>query len=244
LKLLVRLLVGLALLLVLAVAGVCLWMLKPYPQDQASIEDALASDQLVRVSQGEFLVLEPASRSASTALIFYPGGKVDPIAYAPILRDLAGNGLKVVVTPMPLKTAFLGVERANDAVAAFPEIERWFLAGHSLGGVAASRYAEQFDKELSGLIFWASYPVVDLSSQELPVLSIYALGDFQTTLEDIEQSRALLPAPAKMVAIEGNHWQFGEFSSGLHQAPPKVTRQEQQAEIVAATLEFVNTPGS
>jgi hypothetical protein len=238
LKTLAKLLLGITLLLVPAVVGVCVWMAYPYPQDQAPIEQALQSDEAVRVSQGDFLVFEPTDPPAAQGLIFYPGGKVDPVAYAPVLRELARAGLLVVVTPMPLKTAFLGVDRADEAMAAFPQIQTWYLGGHSLGGVAASLYAEHSADKLQGLLFWASYPVADLSALELPVLSIYARGDVQTTREEIADNRELLPADTRYIEIEGNHWQFGHFSSDLHQAPPAVSRSEQQAAIVTATLDF------
>ncbi len=237
-KTLGKILLGLALLLVPIVIGVCVWMTYPYPQDQAPIDRALQSDDSVRVTQGDLLVFEPADRAAREGLVFYPGGKVDPAAYAPILRQLARGGVLVVVTPMPLKTAFLGVNRADAAMAAFPQIQNWYLGGHSLGGVAASLYAEHSADKLAGLVFWASYPVADLSGIELPVLSIYARGDIQTTQEEIDNSRELLPAATRNIAIEGNHWQFGHFSSDLHQAPPAVSREQQQAAIIAATLDF------
>ena len=236
---LLKLLAGLVLLLVAAVIGMSLWMLYPYPQDQALIDPALRSDDRVRVTEGEFLVFQPGSGTPDTGLVFYPGGKVDPAAYAPILREIAATGVAVVVTPMPLKAAFLGVERASEAMSAFPEVNTWYLAGHSLGGVAASLYAEQDGDKLAGLIFWASYPVADLSDLDLEVLSIYATGDVQTTLEEIEQSRPLLPEKAHLVEIEGNHWQFGHFSSSLHMQSPAVSREAQQAQVVITTLEFM-----
>ncbi len=144
---------------------------------------------------------------------------------------------------MPLKTAFLGVERANDAMSAFPAVRYWYLAVHSLGGVAASLYMQQFAGRLDGLLFWASYPVTDLSHLTLDVLSIYATGDRQTTLEDIEQSRGLMPADAQLIEIEGDHWQFGHFSSELQEEAPTVSREQQQAAIVAATVDFVTGRG-
>jgi hypothetical protein len=242
-KLIAKLLAVLALLVVLAVGGMSLWMMTPYPQDQAPIDQALVSNERVKVTQREFLVFEPASGNADAGLIFYPGGKVDPVAYAPILRELANNGLMVVVTPMPLKAAFLGIERADEVIASMPGIDRWFLGGHSLGGVAASLYAEQSAAKLAGLVFWASYPVADLSRLDLEVLSIYASGDAQTTAEEIDQSRDLLPAGTRFVEIEGNHWQYGHFSKELHQRPPAVSRERQQDDIVAATLEFVAASG-
>ncbi|WP_314078343.1 alpha/beta hydrolase, partial [uncultured Granulicatella sp.] len=57
-------------------------------------------------------------------------------------------------------------------------LDKVYVAGHSLGGVVASLDAVTLQKEnhLAGLILFASYPdkSVDFSSSNIPVLSIVA----------------------------------------------------------------------
>ena len=50
--------------------------------------------------------------SETEALIFYPGAKVEAAAYAPLLRELAGAGVDVLLVEMPLRFAFLGMNKA------------------------------------------------------------------------------------------------------------------------------------
>ena len=62
-----------------------------YHTDPAA-EDALVSDDVVSVTeQNGNWVFAPESPTAG--LIFYPGGKVENTAYAPLLHDLAEDGV-------------------------------------------------------------------------------------------------------------------------------------------------------
>ncbi|MCB1702503.1 MAG: hypothetical protein KDI14_16905 [Halioglobus sp.] len=240
-KFIKRLCIGIVTLLVLGVIATGLWMAIPFPMQQDAIAQALASDNRVQVTRGEYLVFSPAGFAPKRGIIFYPGGKTDPATFAPIFRQLAEAGILVVAVPMPINTAFLGVDSATGVMQAFPATTQWYLAGHSLGGVAAAMYARDNAAALKGLILWASYPPTDLSSQSLEVLSIYARNDLSTTVADIEQHKAQLPEGTIYTLIEGNHWQFGHFSDELNQQEQSVSRQQQQAAIVAATLQFTGT---
>lgn len=66
-----------------------------YRADPAA-EDALVSDDLVTVTEqdGNWVF---APESPTAGLIFYPGGKVENTAYAPLLHDLAENGILCVL---------------------------------------------------------------------------------------------------------------------------------------------------
>ena len=62
-----------------------------YHADPAA-EDALVSDDVVSVTEqnGNWVF---APESPTVGLIFYPGGKVENTAYAPLLHDLAEDGV-------------------------------------------------------------------------------------------------------------------------------------------------------
>jgi pimeloyl-ACP methyl ester carboxylesterase len=77
---------------------------------------------------------------------------------------------------MPLNLAFFGLNRADQVMAAFPDIETWAVGGHSLGGAMAAEYVRANPEQVSGLVLWASYPGGnnDLSAADLPILSVYA----------------------------------------------------------------------
>jgi pimeloyl-ACP methyl ester carboxylesterase len=121
---------------------------------------------------------------------------------------------------------------------AYPEIERWVVGGHSLGGAMAANFADTQPERVAGLVLWASYPAEsnDLSGRDLPVVSVYGTLDGLATVEKIEASRPLLPADTEWVAIAGgNHAQFGWYGEQAGDNPAEIGRREQQAQTVAAT---------
>jgi len=231
------------LLLLLALAGFVIWASmssSPMPEALA----ALQSDAQVQVETEGWLIFRPVSRGPAVGLILYPGGRVDPRAYAPPARAIAAEGYLVVMVPMPLNLAFFGPDRAAEVMAAFPEVERWAVGGHSLGGAMAARFAHSHPSAVQGLVLWASYPAAsdDLSARELAVVSISGTRDGLATKEKIAASRPLLPAQTRWVTIEGgNHAQFGWYGPQSGDPPATISREAQQREVVAATLALLAT---
>jgi pimeloyl-ACP methyl ester carboxylesterase len=227
--------------LIIVLAGFAIWAenpLGPMPEALA----ALDSNGAVRVETDPWLEFWPQDRQPSSGVILYPGGRVDPRAYAPAARALAEEGSLAVITPMPLNLAFFDMAAAADVMAAYPQIETWIVGGHSLGGVAASTFASGNAGLADGLFFWASYPTGDAlaGSTETAVTSIYATNDGLTTLEDIEASRANLPAGTRWVEIVGgNHAQFGWYGDQPGDGQAVISRQEQQEQVIAATAEML-----
>jgi len=111
----------------------------------------------------------------------------------------------------------------------------------------AARYAYAHPAEVRGLVLWAAYPDArnDLSDSDLDVTSVYATLDGLATSEKIEASRSLLPSATQWVAIEGgNHAQFGWYGPQSGDNPASVSLEEQQEEIVAATLLLLESLGA
>lgn len=212
----------------------------PPPQPEALA--ALEMDALVTVETSPWLVFRP-TQTAFTGFIFYPGARVDPRAYAPAAHALAAEGYLVVIPSMPLHLAVLGANRADDIIAAFPEIDVWDIGGHSLGGAMAAHYAHDHPDAVEGLVLWAAYPAAqdDLSRSDLAVISIYGTRDGLATGDKIEASRSLLPADTQWVAIEGgNHAQFGWYSPQAGDNPATISQREQQRQVIAATRDFLD----
>ncbi|HCT62785.1 MAG TPA: hypothetical protein DIC19_01655 [Erysipelotrichaceae bacterium] len=99
--------------------------------------------------------------SADTALIFYPGGKVEAEAYAILLKGIQEAGIRVFLVEMPFNLAVLDANAANEIIANNPMIKHWYIGGHSLGGAMASQFAEKHADQLDGLILLAAYPLND-----------------------------------------------------------------------------------
>jgi len=229
----------LLLLFLLALVGFVVWASTPSsPMPEALA--ALQSDSQVRVETKPWLIFRPLAEEPIVGLILYPGGRVDPRAYAPAARAIAAEGYLVVIVPMPLNLAFFAPDRAARVMAAFPEVKRLTIGGHSLGGAMAARFVHRQPSAVHGLVLWASYPSAsdDLSSvRDLAVVSIYGTRDGLATEETIAASRSLLPAETRWVAIAGgNHAQFGWYGPQSGDNPATINRQAQQQEVVAATL--------
>ena len=231
----------LLLLPVLAVAAFVIWAgTGPGPMPEALA--ALESDAQVRVETEPWLAFRPANQDPTTGLILYPGGRVDPRAYAPAARALTEDGHLVVIVEMPLNLAFFAPGRAADVMTAFPGVENWAVGGHSLGGAMAANYAHGNPETVHGLVLWASYPAGsdDLSGYQLAASSIYGTQDGLATGDEIVASRPLLPPNTQWTAIEGgNHAQFGWYGPQPGDNEATISRGEQQAQVVATTLELL-----
>lgn len=75
------------------------------------------------------------SASGNRGFIFYPGGKVEHIAYAPLMRALSEQGILCVLVKMPFHLAVLDRNAADGIQEKYPLIEEWYIGGHSLGEV-------------------------------------------------------------------------------------------------------------
>jgi dienelactone hydrolase len=226
--------------LLLVVTFITWAVLIPAPMPEALA--ALQSDQQTLVEDSRWLVFRPQMSIPTTGLILYPGARVSPQSYAPIARSVAAQGFLVVLVPMPLNFAFFAPDRASDVIAAFPLVEHWAVGGHSLGGAMAAQFAHDHPQSVDGLLLWAAYPPSNapLTSQQLAVTSVFGTRDGLATLEDINASRSLLPESTTWVAINGgNHAQFGWYGEQRGDQPAEISREEQQAQVVDATLSLL-----
>jgi len=225
--------------LVIASAAFAVWANDAYPAGKPAVQ-ALNTDSQVAVTMGDYITFQPSNMQPTTGFIFYPGGRVDYRAYAPVLRMIAENGYFVALVHAPLNMAFFDIDAAARVQAEHPEIESWVVGGHSLGGAMASVYAKDHLTKLDGVIFFASYPADDaLKNADVKVLSIYGTNDM-AGMETFEEKKSLLPANTKYIVIEGgNHAQFGSYGPQEGDRPATISAEEQWAQAAAATVEFL-----
>lgn len=230
----------LVLALFAAAVAFVVWANDEAPATEIAL-NALNSDSQVFVSaEHGWVIFHPAETPRpETGFIFYPGARVDYRAYAPVLRLIAAQGYFVVLTPAPLNIALFDTNAAARVQAAYPEIQNWFVGGHSLGGTAASAYAA-VHPDIKGLALWASTPADDaLLIRDTPVLSVYATNDGLFPLEMVKDSQDLLPADAEFVAIEGgNHAQFASYGPQAGDRAASIPPEEQWTLAANATTDF------
>ena len=160
--------------------------------------------------------------------IFYPGGKVEHTAYAPLLRACAERGMLCVLIRMPCNLAVFNINGANGIPEQFPGVEHWYLGGHSLGGAMAASYAADHADELDGLVLLAAYSTRDLTGSGLAVLSVYGSEDGVLDLAKYEQYRSNLPAGTSEVVIDGGcHAGFGRYGAQTGDGTPAISGDEQ-----------------
>ncbi len=235
-----RIAIGLITILLLAIGGFVLWASMP-AAPMPTANEALVSDQAVKVTQGDWLVFEPTT-APTTGLVFYPGARVAPAAYAPMGHELAQAGYLVVIVPMPINMAIFGANRADAVLAAYPQIEHWAIGGHSLGGAMAAQYTYEHPDAIDGLILLAAYPTAanNLAERKLASSMVYASNDGLATIADIEAARPLLPANTRWVEIQGgNHAQFGWYGEQSGDLPATISHAEQQQQTVQAALDVL-----
>ena len=231
-------------LVLLAVLGFVVWGSMPLGP-LAEARTALEADGAVQVEErGEWIVFRPVNGQPDTALIFYPGGRVDYRSYAPAAREIAAQGFQVIVVRMPLNLAVFGADRAADVIAAYPQVQHWAVGGHSLGGAMAAQFAAQNPGIVQGLVLWAAYPADNssLEDADLQVASIYGARDGLAAPEKIDASRRLLPADTRFAEITGgNHAQFGWYGPQDGDGTAEISPQAQQDQIVSATVALLST---
>ncbi|MDE6407936.1 MAG: DUF4832 domain-containing protein, partial [Anaeroplasmataceae bacterium] len=199
-------------------------------------KEELKSNEIVEVShEKNYYVFKP--EVYDTGIIFYPGGKVDAKAYAPLLKSLAREGILCILCEMPFRLAVLNSNAADGIQEKF-EVEHWYMAGHSLGGSMAASYIAKHSKEYDGLILLAAYSTVDLSDTDLKVLSIYGEYDRVLNRKKYEESLSKLPNHYNEYVIRGGcHAFFGSYGAQKGDGTPTITNEQQIEETVSFILE-------
>jgi len=233
-----------AVLSVLAVLLIGAALIIPRVLTQGPMPEALVameSTATVTVVDGKPITFTP-TEPTTTGVIIYPGAFVEPRSYAPAAHALAAEGAFAAIVPMPFGVAILGGDRADDVIGDHPEVTDWVIAGHSLGGVMAARYAAEHPDAVDGLVLWASYPEdsSNLSAWSGEAASVFGSLDGLTTVQDIEDSRALLPPDTAFVEIDGgNHAYFGWYGEQSGDNPATITRDQQQSIVIEGTAAVV-----
>ena len=194
--------------LVLFMATSIIYFMVYYHADE-SVKGYLQNSESVKVSENDTAWFFDGEGS-DKALIFYPGGKVEESAYAPILHKLAEKGVDCFLVKMPFRMAIFGVNKADDIIAAY-DYDEFYIGGHSLGGTMAASYAAGHSHDLRGVIMFAAYSTDELDDS-LKYFSIYGSCDEVMSRNSYEKYKSNWPKGAMELVIDGgNHSQFGNY---------------------------------
>ena len=174
-----------------------------------------------------------------SAIIFYPGAKIEYTAYLPLLMNLSSGGVDCFLVEMPFNFAFFGANSADSIIEnSSYAYDNWYMAGHSLGGVVASSYLNNHLDKFKGLILLSSYPTDKIENSS--VLSLYGSNDKVFDKETYEKSKELMPQNFSEYVIKGgNHAQFASYGNQSGDGVATISPDEQKKETINDILEFI-----
>ncbi len=224
-----RMLLGIAAALIIVLVAFVIYAENPMRAEAAPLSG------IDYVDEPDGVVLTPENPTG-TGPVFIAGARVEPQAYAAKLPELVDAGITVVIARPTLNFAILELRPLSTFEALAPDVDTWFVGGHSLGGVKACQYAA--DGDVAGLILFGSYCAAPIS--DLPVLTIAASDDGLSTPAKIADAAALLPADARLIEIVGgNHAQFGDYGVQPGDGTSTISDPEFTSQLTTAVLDFV-----
>ncbi len=167
----------------------------------------------------------------TVGLVFYPGGRVHYHAYTPFCTKLQQAGINVFLVDMPFNMANFGYNKASGIIKDNPQIENWYIGGHSLGGVAASMYAQNNADKINGLVLVGIYLAMDYDLQKTITINgsnDLRVGDSVTYTTNVH------------VIEGGNHAQFGNYGPNDGDGEATITAEQQQDQAVTLITDFIN----
>ena len=184
----------------------------------------LEEDTNVYLDDSGNIVVAPDD--AKAGFIFYPGGKVEYTSYLPLMIALANRGILSVIVEMPCNLAVFDVNAADGITEDFPEIEDWYIGGHSLGGAMAAKYLKKNNDKLDGIVLLASYSTDVL--EDTRALTLY--GDLDEVMNYNKLEKYILNLPIgsdETQIVGGNHAYFGMYGEQKGDGKATITATEQ-----------------
>lgn len=241
-------LVVLAVVCVVAVGGFVVWAQSPHSADPEALAQANESPGVRIDVAPDVVVVEPTEAEPDTGIVFYPGGRVEPEAYAASWAPIvAEGGVRVLIPSMPLNLAVFDTDRADDTVAEHGgDVENWYVGGHSLGGsMAAGHIGDAPEIDVVGLVLWGSYATESAGlaqRDDLHVLSVSAAQDGLSDPVTTAENRKNLPAEAVTHEIAGmNHAQFGAYGDQRGDGTARIGEAEARERLAETMLDFLDS---
>ena len=235
-------LIVLAAVLVLSavIVGMCLFNKRPAVQTAAAYRDTYC-DTVIHITDDGGVEILPLNEYADAGLVFYVGAQITPDAYIPLMAKIAEEGYACFIPNLTFNMAALEPKAADDIIAAHPEIRSWILAGHSMGGLTASGYADDHRDTVDGLILVAAYTNRDMSDAETPVLAVF--GDTDGLMNKKLYYKRLVwnPADFEEYVIPGaNHAQYGDYGRQPRDNDAVISAEEQRSQTAEIILDWLN----
>lgn len=229
--------------LLTTIVGFLAWAHVVYPADRAATIEVYRSGLVTVDNHPQGIIISPTSADiAEEVFVFYPGGRVDPLAYLPPLAHTAHTlGLRVVISKPPLNLAIADTRAIGDLASLAGPHGAIIAAGHSLGGVRGCLNAE--DPRVSHLVLFASYCANDLTRRDdLRVLTVLGTNDGLTERQRVDAAAVSLPPGSTVVTIRGaNHASFGAYGPQTGDGPSDITSDAMSHELTTILATFLQS---
>jgi len=216
--------IGIGIVLILLIGGMLIYL------NQAYEADNIAQDVFEEASytQDGYTVFE--SSDSTIGFIFYPGAQVEPESYSPLLKKLSNERITTVLVEMPFNLAIFNNDAAKQIIEDMPQIEQWYIGGHSLGGAMASSYAASNENQLDGLVLLGAYAMEELT---IPSIAIYGSEDLVLSRDKLALTKNQFEIPG------GNHAYFGNYGEQEGDGKATITHEQQQNITVEKIKQFI-----
>lgn len=202
--------IAVVLLLLGLVVGFFVWTNQVAPADETYVAKVSGNTNFTVSDTGHSLILSLNAYHAQTGIVFIPGARVDPRAYLYKLSGIVENtGITVVITKPTYNLALFDLRPIATFTGDVNNIDKWYIAGHSLGGVRACQYAADQSTHVTGLILFGSYCDTDVS---VPTLSLTAENDKLTSDKDVSDHLTHLKGEVTTYEVDdASHASFGDY---------------------------------
>ena len=229
-----KILVALGIVFIIMVVGLFIYSRNPYTA-LTEMDDQIALLETSEVAVEEdlndikFIVNNPKKN-----IIFVPGGLVTPDSYSYLAMKLAMEGYNVTI----IKPIFhLAILSPNQGKRYVDDSLDNVIIGHSLGGVVSSLVAAN-NEAISQVILLGSYPIKDISNQEVLIIS----AEFDLGMDEEAFDNSLQYVSSNTVLIDiagGNHAQFGWYGPQKGDGEATITTLQQQDLVIDYIIDFI-----
>jgi len=215
--------------LVIALITMLLYYNKAFPE---ALEIAGAMDKV-----GDDYYFRGDSK---VGFIIFSGAKADEKSYAYIAKLLHDEGHTVVIPKALFHLSAFGIDHGFEIIGDNPQIEKWILVGHSLGGLPVSRIAAKEPDKVLGVAFLATMASKDLSELDLSAIRLTAENDKIMNNKRMDSYLGNLPKNSLTIELKGaNHQGFAAYNSFMSRdGEATITWQEQNEETVRLIFDF------
>lgn len=215
--------------LMMICGAACFWYVNDYYHAQNSHEMTISNKNVI--DKDQYFEFNKKSKS-NVGVIFYPGGKVEASAYNVFLNKLATKGYHVFGLKVLFNLAILDQNKADIVINNNKQIKKWYIMGHSLGGVSGQNFANQHKNIISGVIHLGSYPLS--KDNNVTNISIFGSNDKVVNKNKLKNSDELYEIKG------GNHAQFGNYSNQAGDGKPTISSNQQKDEAIKKIEFFIN----